>query len=66
MQLLPILWIVNHPPQSVEPMTDDVANIVEPRSVSAHSHYYKPVDDHQACMCHITCCVISMINNQLG
>ena len=36
-QLLPILWIVNHPPQSVVAKTDDVANIVEPRSVSAHS-----------------------------
>ena len=36
-QLLPILWIVNHPPQSVVAKTDDVANIAEPRSVSAHS-----------------------------
>ena len=36
-QLLPILWIVNHPPQSIVAKTDDVANIVEPRSVSAHS-----------------------------
>ena len=36
-QLLPILWIVNHPPQSVVAKTDDVANIVEARSVSAHS-----------------------------
>ena len=45
-QLLPILWIVNHPPQSVVPMTDRVANIVEPRNVSAQSHYYKSADDH--------------------
>ena len=45
-QLLPILWIVYHPPQSVVPMTDDVANTVQLRSINAHSHYYKPAENH--------------------